>query len=238
MAAILKKYRNKHEFSYTIGVFPTLELLKSKPEIIKIIYLRSSSKENKGVDKIISICKRRGIKYQVSDKAISKVSRKGNVFAVTVFKKYESRLKKKENHVVLVKPETAGNIGTIIRTMIGLGVRNLGIVKPAVDIFNPELIRASMGSLFKIDFQYFNSFREYSRNHRNNNYVFMLDGEQLLPDVKFQKPFALVFGSESSGLASEYRKYGITVKIPQIKEIDSFNLAISVGIALYSSMKS
>ena len=52
------------------------------------------------------------------------------------------------NHVVLVNPGDMGNMGTIIRTMLGFNYSNLAIIKPGVDVFDPRVIRASMGALF------------------------------------------------------------------------------------------
>lgn len=54
------------------------------------------------------------------------------------------------NHVVLVNPSNAGNLGTIIRSCIGFGVEDIAIILPAVDLFDPKTIRASMGAKAKI----------------------------------------------------------------------------------------
>jgi len=59
-------------------------------------------------------------------------------------------LEKEENHIVLVEPRNMGNVGTIIRTMLGFGYRNLVMIGPAVDIFDPMVIRSTMGALFKL----------------------------------------------------------------------------------------
>ena len=60
-----------------------------------------------------------------------------------------------------MNPSDMGNMGTIIRTGIGFGIRNLAIVEPAVDVFNPRVVRASMGSLFQMNFRYYDSFETY-----------------------------------------------------------------------------
>ena len=63
----------------------------------------------------------------------------------------------------------------------------------------------------------------------------MTDGEKKLKEVIFAKPYSLVFGGESSGLSKEYRKYGEVVTIPQSDLVDSLNLSIAAGIAMYSA---
>jgi TrmH family RNA methyltransferase len=121
--------------------------------------------------------------------------------------------------------------------MLGFNIRNLAIIEPAADIYNPEVVRSSMGSIFSINFEHFRNFSEYKNRFTNNIYCFMTDGEKSVNEVKFNKPLALVFGNEGSGLPKEFKDYGISVRIPQSENIDSLNLAISVGIGLYEAMK-
>lgn len=229
----LTKYRKNLNYSYTLGVFPIIELLTSKPTIVSFILFKSTGLHNKGIDKIIKICDKIGIKTITSDKKLYKITKKENIYAVGVFRKYKSSLEENKNHVVLVNPSNNGNLGTIIRTMVGFNLYNLGIIKPSADVFNPEVIRASMGSLFQVNFEYFNTIEEYRFKYKNTIYPFMTDGRNLLNNFHFKKPAALVFGNEAAGLPPEYKELGNTVKILQSKQIDSFNLAISVGISLY-----
>jgi TrmH family RNA methyltransferase len=143
-----------------------------------------------------------------------------------------------ESHVVLVNPSDPGNLGTICRAMLGFGFTNLGVIKPASDIFDPKTIRASMGAVFQMNFQYFPSFEEYRKNFKRNIYVFMTDGVKKLGELAFQKSYALVFGNEGAGLGQEFKKFGESVKIPQSDKVDSLNLAVAVGVSLYEAMKS
>ena len=48
-----------------------------------------------------------------------------------------------------------GNLGTIMRTMVGFGMEDLAIIRPGVDAYDPKVIRASMGSIFHLRFAYF-----------------------------------------------------------------------------------
>jgi TrmH family RNA methyltransferase len=61
----------------------------------------------------------------------------------------------------------------------------------------------------------------------------MTDGKISLPEATLEKPYALVFGDESSGLGEEYQQFGTSLRIPQANEVDSLNLALAVGITLY-----
>lgn len=232
-----KRYSKDLDYSYTIGVFPTIELLEAAPDRVQFVFYHSKSKANFGVSKIKEICEKNEVECEIGDKVISKISSKENVYAVGVFSKFESKIEKGENCVVLVNPSGAGNLGTIIRTAVGFGFKNLAVIEPSVDIFQPDVVRAAMGALFKINFQLFGSFEEFAKVGKYNVYPFMVDGSKDVADVGFKKPYALVFGSEGSGLSEDFHKKGVSVRIPQSKEIDSFNLAVSVGIGLYEVAK-
>jgi TrmH family RNA methyltransferase len=231
----LKAYKKDFEYSYTLGVFPTLELLNSQIDKVIEVVLSSEGMENEGVIKIIDICKEYNIKYEINNKVINRISKKQNCYAIGVFKKYNIKLDMDKNHLVLVEPSDMGNLGTIIRTMLGFNIKNLAIIKPAVDIYDPKAIRASMGATFKISFEYFDSFEEYMMSFNHNIYTFMLDAKESLYDVniKKDKPFSLVFGNEGSGLSHEFSNIGTSIIIPHSSEIDSLNLSIAVGIAIY-----
>lgn len=231
----MKKYKKDLEVSYSIGAFPTIELLENHPETVEHILISTRAERNVGVDKIKAICKAQHITTELADGAIRKISDSDNCYAVGIFKKYKSPLEK-GNHLVLVNPDDKGNLGANIRSMLAYGVTNLAIIRPAADIFDPRVVRASMGAVFKLNVAYYGSFSDYHSNFKTNNlYAFMSDGKTELKDVKFEKPFSLVFGNEASGLGPAFHNMATSVRIPQTGQVDSLNLSVAVGIGLYAS---
>lgn len=232
-----KKYKPEFDYTYTLGVFPTLELVKHQPDEIVEIFIHSSAVDSPGVKKITDICRKRHILFNVNDKQIAALSLKENVHAIAVFNKYESKLDQEANHLVLVNPSDMGNLGTIMRNMVSFDMHDLAMIIPAADIFHPRAVRASMGAMFMVNFAYVSSFEEYNQKFGGHNfYPFMLDGKQELSEVEFQSPYSLVFGNESSGLDASYQNIGNSVYIKQSKNTDSLNLGISTGIALYHTL--
>ena len=65
-----------------------------------------------------------------------------------MFSKYKGEVKKGESHLVLVNPEDGGNLGTMIRTALAFDIHDVAIIRPADDVFDPKVIRSSMGSIF------------------------------------------------------------------------------------------
>lgn len=229
----IKQYKKSFDYSYTLGAFPTIELIKSRPECVRGVYIHSTFTDR---DYVESLCRQNQIPVLNSDKTIAKVSDKENVFVVGVFEKYECKLEKDKSHVVLVNPSNMGNLGTIIRTAVGFGLHDIAIIQPGSDVFNPKVVRSSMGGLFRLRHQYFESFEEYRAQYSEQEvFTFMLNGEKPLTINDCPKPklFSLVFGNEATGLDNSYLEAGTSIIIPQSPEVDSLNLTIAAGVGMY-----
>lgn len=233
----LKKYTHDAPYSYTFGVFPTLELLRYQPKFAEQVLIHSAGERNEGVEKMRALCSTARIPITRDDKLVERLSPKDNTYAIGVFKKYRLALDAHADHVVLVNPSDMGNLGTTLRTMVGFGITNLALIKPAVDIFDPRAIRASMGALFQVNFAYYETFNDYHIAFGHNAYPFMTDGSVSIHQAEFRSPFALVFGNESSGLTPGYHALGTTVTIPHRPAIDSLNLSVAIGIAVCGATK-
>ena len=147
-----KRYNDKAEYSYCFGPFPTFELIENRPqEAIEVLYHSQTSDAIR--NKLQSICQRQGIPCEQNDKVIQRIRDKENCLVVGVFKKHESVLAMDRPHVVLVNPSDMGNLGTIIRTAVGFGLPDLAIIRPGAAICHPKTVRASMGSLFRLNFR-------------------------------------------------------------------------------------
>lgn len=232
-----KKYYHEATYSYTFGLFPTLELLQHRPQQAREILLTSSSERSSAINAIRTHGRELAIPITTNDKLIQRLSPKDNTYAIGVFEKYWRTLDPTADHLVLVNPADMGNLGAILRTMLGFGVYDLALIRPAADIFDPHTIRASMGALFQARFAYFATFEDYAKIGDRSFYPFMTDGEADLREVRFQRPFSLIFGSERAGLPPKFHTLGTSLRIPQQPAIDSLNLPVAVGIALYEALQ-
>lgn len=235
----IKTYKKDFDYSYTLGAFPTFELIEAMPECVEEVIVHSSFTDR---EKLENKCKERSIKVVENNKLIAKLSDKENVFVIGVFKKFEQKLDGTKPHIVLVNPSNMGNLGTIIRTACGLGIFDIAIIEPAADIFNPKTVRSGMGALFRIRHESFESFDEYMYRYdcrpesgTREVFTFMLNAKKQLTVSDCPKPklYSLVFGNEATGLPDEYLDYGTSIIIPQTEFVDSLNLTIAVGIGTY-----
>lgn len=233
----MKVYKKGDETSYTLGVFPTIELLKSRPQDVVRVVVHSSIEQNKGYPLIKELCEKHHIHIDIHDKTIDKLSPKSNCFAIGIFKKYKAEVEE-GNHVVLVNPMDMGNMGTMMRTMLGFGYKNLVIVRPAVDVYDPKVVRASMGAIFHLNVEYYDDFNDYYNKYNHHQvYPLMLKGAKNIHKVSHEGLHSLVFGNESSGLPDEYLNYGQSVFIPHSEDIDSLNLSMALGMTLFHFSK-
>lgn len=232
-----KPYKKGMEYSYTLGAFPTIELLKCRPQDAQEVYVHSTFPERETIEQL---CKPYGIPVLVNDKLIAKLSDKENCYVIGIVKKFTCQLSADKSHIVLVNPSNMGNLGTIIRTAVGLGIKNIAIISPGVDVFHPKALRASMGALFRVQLAYYDSFEAYRAEFPEHEvFCFMLNAKRQLTVSNCPKPalFSLVFGNEATGLPDEYKEKGTSIIIPQTEDVDSLNLTIAVGIGTYLFMQ-
>jgi len=234
----IKKYQKKFDYSYSFGTYPTIDLIKHQREHLIKVLVKSKRDDSEGVNEVLDLCERLNIPVEVADRAIDKIATKENTYVLGIFQKYDSVLDPQANHLVLVEPRNMGNLGTIIRTMLGFDVTNLAIIRPAADIFDPMVVRSTMGAIFQINFEYFDSIQEYMAKYSSRNiYTFMLDGAKDIRGVKFEEPFSMIQGNESKGLPKEFSELGQSIYIPNSAKVDSLNLSVATAIGLWEARR-
>ena len=233
----LEAYSHQLDYSYAQGIFPSHALLNARPELARRLLVRSDAAESEGVRALMEKCAALNVRTETADRALERISRKENCYAALVFDKFSCELSQTGNHIVLVNPSDMGNLGTILRACLGFSLPDLAIIRPAADVFDPRVVRASMGALFSMRVGLFDSFEAYRAAYPEHAlYPFMLDGSLPLPQAcrAAKAPWSLVFGNEATGLPPRFAQLGQPVRIPQSDAIDSLNLAIAVSVAAYA----
>jgi len=235
----IQRYKRDGDVSYSLGMAPTMELLLARPYLAERVFVSAEAARGEALARLEGLCAAHGVPVEVGEKPFHVLSPKGNCFAIGVFRKGETALRgfaDGANHVVLVSPQDAGNVGTILRTAVGFGFLDVAVVLPGADPFDPKTVRASMGAIFRARVRRYESFEAYRREHPSHNlYPFMLGAHTPLHEASFDPPFALAFGNEASGLPPAFAGVGTPVVIPHAGDIDSLNLPVACGIALYAA---
>ncbi|MBP3655228.1 MAG: TrmH family RNA methyltransferase [Clostridia bacterium] len=235
--AKLEAYSKSLDYSYAPGIFPATECLNHAKDRCMRLLLSSASAQSEGAAKLREAAEQAGVRAEIADRALERISKKENCFAAMVYRKEEGVFDDASPHVVLHHPSDSGNLGTILRTALGFGLRNIAIIRPAVDSDDPRVTRASMGAAFSMHVRHFDSFEAYRAEYPDRQlFPFMLTGAVPLDEAvrRVNGPFSLVFGNEASGLPDEFAQWGVSTLIPHSASIDSLNLAIAAGIGMYA----
>ena len=231
-------YKSGNEFTYGLGATIAMEYLLKKKDAVRAVILHPDFRSEDTIAKINSICGK-DIPVSVEAKPFNILSKKENCFVICVIEKKPAPITD-GNHMVLVNPSNCGNLGTIVRSCLGFGVRNIAVVGPkAADPFDPKTIRASMGACASVNIEVFGKFEDYQKRFPSNNlYPFMLDGSTILQETKINKPFSLIMGNEATGLDPAFQNIGRPIRIEHSGDIDSLNITIAASIGLYEATKS
>lgn len=147
-----------------------------------------------------------------------------------------------ENPFLLVANniEKPGNLGTILRTADGAGVDAVIVTDPVTDVFNPNTVRASVGTLFSVPFVEATS-RDTIDWLRDQGIAILStspDAKRAYFEVNLEGPVAWVVGSEQLGLTEEWLNVADTqVMIPMCGLADSLNVAMAAGLVAYETLR-
>lgn len=141
--------------------------------------------------------------------------------------------------ILLEDLQDPGNLGTIFRTGEGAGVDGIIMSRQTVDVYNPKVIRSTMGSVYRVPFLYVDDLCEVIRTMQEHNisvYAAHLKGKKYYDCYDYRKGTAFVIGNESAGLkeetagsADEY------IRIPMAGKVESLNAAVASSILLYEA---
>ena len=140
---------------------------------------------------------------------------------------------------LLVLEDTAdpGNLGTIMRTAEAAGVTGVIMGKGTVDIFNPKVVRSTMGSIFRLPFAYEEDLKETIKELKKQGisfYATHLKGEKSYKDIKYSDRSAILVGNEARGLSDEVADLADTyVLIPMQGKVESLNAAVAAALMMY-----
>ena len=143
--------------------------------------------------------------------------------------------------VALVSPQDPGNIGTIVRTLDGVGAAGLILLDESADPSHPAAIRASMGTLFwhPVAQASWDEFVAWARRHAYHVYGTSAHGATDYTDVThYERPAILLLGSEREGLTDDQRAAcEQLISLPMHGRATSLNLAVAAGVMLYEMLR-
>ena len=148
----------------------------------------------------------------------------------------------KKNPLILVieAPEKPGNIGALLRTADAAHIDAVLIANPKTDMFNPNIIRSSVGCVFtnQIATGSTEEIIKFLQHHDIAIYCAALTASKLYHTISFKDSCAIVVGTEATGLSDEWLKNSTqNIIIPMQGEIDSLNVSVSAGIIIFEAKR-
>jgi len=143
-------------------------------------------------------------------------------------------------YVIAEAIEKPGNLGTILRSADAAGADGLIVVDPCTDIFNPNVVRASVGTLFTIPVVTVTSAEALSWLNAKGISVLAATPHAVLSytEVDLKQPVAIALGTEQLGLSSLWMEQAnLQVKIPMFGIADSLNVAMATTLLLYETRR-
>ncbi|UWG97803.1 RNA methyltransferase [Dehalobacter sp. DCM] len=244
-----KKGRNEFGEFLVEGKRFVQEALLRKAIIRKIYYCADSDATNNElmitIPQLIQEAEKQHTHYEeVSETVMRKMSAteepQGIVAIVRkpIFDWQDIRIE--ENTILLVIDgiQDPGNLGTILRTALAADVTQIILTKKTVDVYNPKVLRSSMGSIFSQTIILNKTPQEVGNICRSNQctmVVSAMDGSSIYrSDIRKDYPLALIIGNEAIGPDAFFtEKADKKYAIPMFNHVESLNASMAAGIFLY-----
>jgi TrmH family RNA methyltransferase len=152
----------------------------------------------------------------------------------------ELRLPENPLVVVLEGVEKPGNLGAVLRSADAAGADAVLICDPLTDLYNPNLIRASIGAVFTVPVACCTSDEaiKWLKDNNINIYTAQLQDSSWYYDTDMRGGTAIVIGTEATGLTAAWREAADAhIRIPMLGELDSLNASVSAAILLFEAVR-
>lgn len=241
-----KKDRLKNKLFIIEGIKIIEEAINNGYPIRNIIYTDQLLSTEGGTDFFEKIKELNNLVY-VPNTVFKEISDTENPQGILGVATFEHRtlndilLKEKPFLLLLDEVQDPGNMGTIIRTADAFNVDGIIITDGCVDPFNPKVVRATMGSIFRVLLYYTSDVTIELNKLKDMNvkiYSTSLEGSVAIYDVDFNDGFAMVIGNESKGVREKiFTNSDKLIKIPMPGKSESLNAGVAASIIMYEVMK-
>ena len=143
--------------------------------------------------------------------------------------------------MLLENLQDPGNLGTIVRAGEGAGITGVIMSRDTVDIYNPKVIRSTMGSLFRIPFLYAENLGETVRFLKKNHVKILaahLEGAVVYDEEDCTGALGFLIGNEGNGLSEEIGALAdARIKIPMAGQVESLNAAVAASVLTFETAR-
>ena len=184
--------------------------------------------------------------YLVTQQVYEKIAYRGSTEGVIAIVKAKShrledlQLSAKPLIVVLESVEKPGNLGAVLRSADAAQADAVIVCDPLTDLYNPNLIRSSIGAIFTVPTVACTSEEciAFLKQHSIQILTAQLQDSRLYYDTPMTQGTAIVMGTESTGLTDQWRQAADAhIRIPMLGRLDSLNVSVSAAILLFEAVR-
>lgn len=214
-------------------------------EIDSVFYCPTILGNSDGADIALSFPNRQRC-FEVSKEVYNKIAYREGTEGVIAEVRTRSLsladLKLKDNplFVILESVEKPGNLGAVLRSADAAGADAVIVCDPLTDLYNPNLIRSSIGAIFSVPCIACSSEDciSFLKDHNIRILTAQLQDSELYYDTDMKSGTAIVMGTESTGLTEIWRGAADAhIRIPMLGQLDSLNVSVSAAILLFEAVR-
>lgn len=238
-----KKYRDQNNCYIIEGIKLVEEAIQEDAQIDKIVICEESTKTAEISKNLMYEIAKYDCIY-VTDKifkTLTQVMNPQGILAVVKKNKERPTIIYDEDIIVALDDiQDPGNLGTILRTVDSIGLKQLIVSKGTADVFNPKVVRSSMGAIFRVEVIEVENLKETIQSIKRNKYeliVTSLQTESSIYDIDYTKKI-IVIGNEANGVSQEIQDMADKkIKIPMLGKTESLNASVATAIILYEYIR-
>lgn len=229
-----KKYREEFQQYFVEGIKLVKEAIAENMPIEKIIICEELLEETIDTGK----CEVEFVNQTIYNFISDTQSPQGIMAIINITIKKEQL----ENTIfALDNIQDPGNLGTIIRTLDCAGIHTLLLSKGTVDLYNPKVIRSTMGAIYRVNIQENINLKEKLVALKQKGYHIVitdLKAKIFHYDLDFAKKLVIVIGNEANGVSEEIQQLAdIKIKIPMLGRTESLNAGVAASIVAYEKVR-
>ena len=239
-----KKYRDKNNEYIVEGIKLVEEAIQEKAKIKQIV-ICEECKQTEIISKelMYEIAKYECI--YVTQKIFNNITDVTNPQGILAIIEKPSQNDYEVNYsediiVVLDDIQDPGNLGTILRTVDSIGLKQIIVSNKTADAYNPKVVRSTMGAIFRVNIIKVNDLEETLKQIKKHKYKTVVTTPQTnktIYEINYNKK-AIIIGNEANGVKEEIiQKADEKVKIPMPGKAESLNASVATGIVLYEYIR-
>ena len=237
-----KKYRDEENKFIVEGIKMVKEAIIETVKIDKIIVCEDCVNDGTIEKELLYEIAKYNCIY-VSKKvfdSITDVSNPQGILAV-IEKNTEENISYNEDVILVLDGiQDPGNLGTILRTLDSVNLKQIILSENTADPYNPKVVRSTMGAIYRVNIVRCKNIIDTLNEMKKNKYqiaITSLDTDKSIYDVDFSKK-AIVIGNEANGVSKEVQDLAdVKMIIPMLGKTESLNAAVATGVILYEYVR-